>query len=386
MQIFAQQRRLIVISVDGLDYRYLRDADKLGLRIPALRKLMKMGETTKGIVGAVPTVTWPSHTTLITGVPPREHGILGNRRNANNSGDYYWMADMLKVRTLWHATRKAGLKSAAITWPVTVGADIDFNLPEYFRSRQGGSMDYISVFEKATPGLMERIEKFDPTFRQTWIDDRTRKVAAVYLLKHEAPDLMLLHFVELDSVAHEHGPFSKDANAELEKTDGYIAEILSVASSNTVVCLTSDHGFQRVDRDLNIGALATQVDATAKLGMLGGLLTTTDTAVAQRLRDSKLLGREVPMEEILDFAPEAAQQKVVAAFEPKTNESFAIGAAELYSAPHERGNHGFWPGTVDYRSVLILTGRGFNAESRPEAGIESIASRLARILGVVLER
>ena len=92
----AQQRRattarsLLVISVDGLDYRYLRDADKLGLKIPHLRKLLREGEVTEGIEGVFPTVTWPSHTTLITGVAPAEHGILGNRRPTAEGGDYYW--------------------------------------------------------------------------------------------------------------------------------------------------------------------------------------------------------------------------------------------------------------------------------------------------------
>lgn len=383
----AMPRSLLVLSIDGLDFRYLRDADKLGLKIPALRKLMQRGETTQGVVGAVPTVTWPSHTTLITGVPPREHGILGNRRSKNDTGDYYWMADMLKVKTLWHATRKAGLKSAAITWPVTVNADIDFNLPEYFRDRKGGSMDYISVFEKATTGLVEKIELFDPSFRQTWVDDRTRKVAAVYLLKNEHPDLLLLHFVELDSVAHEHGPFSKEANQEIENTDRYIGEILQAAPADAVVCLTSDHGFVRVDRELNIEALAKQTDSAGKLMVLGGLLATADAAAAQKLRASNRLGREVPRAELLHFAPEAEQRKIVAAFEPKTNEGFAMSSSpELYLKPHEAGNHGFWPGMADYRSSLILSGPGIAPGKKPEAPIESIAPRLASMLGVNLER
>ena len=71
---------LLVISIDGLDYRYLRDADQLGLKIPNLRRVMAQGEVADGVVGVFPTVTWPSHTTLITGVAPRVHGIRGNRR------------------------------------------------------------------------------------------------------------------------------------------------------------------------------------------------------------------------------------------------------------------------------------------------------------------
>ena len=378
--LYGQRRPLVVISVDGLDHRYLRDADKLGLKIPTLRKMMKEGEFVGGLIGAVPTVTWPSHTTLITGVAPREHGILGNRRAASNTGDYYWMADMLKVKTLWHATRKAGLKSAAITWPVTVNADIDFNLPEYFRWRDGGSMDYISVFEKATPGLVEKIEKFDTSFKQQWVDDRTRKVACVYLLKNEKPDLILLHFVDLDAVAHEAGPFEKEANHTLEVTDRYIAEIVAAAPKDAVVAVVGDHGFERVDRDLNVAEFAKGM----QVGMLGGLLTTKDASVAAKLRESGKLGREVPLDEVRRFAPGA---DVVAAFEPKRNEGFAVKPGkELYVPPYEKGNHGWWPGLADYRAAMVMSGKGVKRGQTPAVPMESVAARWAEILGVKLER
>src|SRR5215510_16016502 len=196
-------RPLLVISVDGLDYRYLRDCDKLGLKSPNLRRLMHEGEVTEGVVGVFPTITWPSHTTIITGVDPRVHGIMGNRRPREEGGDYYWDVSLLKTKTLWHAAREAGLKTAAITWPVTVGAMIDFNLPEYFQKRRGGAMDLPSVEKKATPGLVEKIAKVFPSFAQEWMDDRARTLAAVFLLKYERPDLLLLHLVDLDAEAHE---------------------------------------------------------------------------------------------------------------------------------------------------------------------------------------
>jgi hypothetical protein len=371
---------VVVISVDGLDHRYLRDADRLGLKIPHLRRLMQEGEWIGGLVGAVPTVTWPSHTTLITGVAPREHGILGNRRPKSESGDYYWMAEMLKVKTLWHATRKAGLKSAAITWPVTVGAAIDFNLPEYFRGRDGGSMDYISVYETATPGLVEKIESFDPSFRQTWVDDRTRKVAAVYLLKQEKPDLLLLHFVDLDAVAHEAGPFGPEANHTLEVTDGYIGEIAAAAPKGAAIVVLGDHGFERVDRDLNVAVFG----AGMRVRVAGGLLLVEDEATARRVRESGKLGREVPAEERERFMPGV---KAAAGFEPKRNEGFAMKpGGGLYEPPYERGNHGWWPGLADYRAGCVFWGEGIRAGRRPEMPMEAIAGRLADLLGVKLER
>lgn len=383
----AQRNPLIVISVDGLDQRYLRDADKLGLKIPNIRKLMKEGEWAQGVLGVVPTVTWPSHTTLITGVPPRTHGILNNRRPRSESGDYYWMADMLKSKTLWHATRAAGLKSAAITWPVTVNADIDFNLPEFFRGREGGGMDLISIWEKATPGLVESIEKTDPSFRQQWMDDRTRKIATVYLLKEKRPDLLLLHFVDLDSTAHTHGPFTKQANECLELTDRFIGEILAVTPKNAVVAIVSDHGFERVDRELSVPILDMELDLKGKVLPYGGLLFATSEEAAQKIAKSGYAGRRVPQAEVMKLAPEMNRKDIFAAFEPKRNEAWlpAQGTKALNNPPHELGNHGFWPGLADYRSIFVLWGPGIAPKKTPEIRMESAAARFAKILGVKLE-
>ncbi|HUB34659.1 MAG TPA: alkaline phosphatase family protein, partial [Bryobacteraceae bacterium] len=62
--VFARQP-LTVISVDGLDNRYLADADAMGLKIPNLRRMMREGQAARGVIGVFPTITWPSHTTLI---------------------------------------------------------------------------------------------------------------------------------------------------------------------------------------------------------------------------------------------------------------------------------------------------------------------------------
>jgi len=197
-------RRVIVISVDGLDQRYLDDADRLGLRIPNIRRLMKEGQWSRGVVGVVPTVTWPTHTTMISGVEPVVHGIRGNRRPPAEGGEYYWSASLLKVRTLLDAMKAAGRTTAAITWPVTVDAPVTYNLPEYFRKRRGGDMDTQSIESKCVPpDLVKRIATMFPAFPQQWMEDRTRVMAALYLLKTVRPDLTLLHLVDLDSEQHE---------------------------------------------------------------------------------------------------------------------------------------------------------------------------------------
>jgi predicted AlkP superfamily pyrophosphatase or phosphodiesterase len=304
---------------------------------------------------------------MITGVRPEQHGILNNRRPRSEGGEYYWDVSLLKARTLWHATRDGGLKSAAITWPVTVDAAIDYKLPEYFKRRNGGAMDLETIATKATPGLVDKIAARFPSFRQQWMDDRTRTQAAVYILSELKPDLLLLHYVDHDSEAHERGPFSPEALAILEYTDELIGKLIAAVPKDSVVALVSDHGFERIDSIVEVPGRS-----------VDGVVLASDQAAAARLRALPGIGREVPGDELLRFAP--SLKDFVTAFEPKEHVMFGDPAQ-----PHGRGAHGLWPGRPGYRSTFLLWGKGIRAGTAPEKDMLDIAGEFARILGVSLK-
>jgi predicted AlkP superfamily pyrophosphatase or phosphodiesterase len=379
--------KLLVVSVDGLDWRYLRDRDRLGLRIPNLRRLLEEGYYARGVIGVWPSVTWPSHTTLITGVRPDQHRILGNRRPASEGGDYYWTVDLLHAPTLWQAVHDRGWKSGAVTWPVTAEASIDFNLPEFFLRRQGGSMDLQGVASKATPGLVDEISSAYPSFRQQWVDDRTRTEAVLYILRAKHPELVLVHLVDLDSEAHDQGPFEQNANAILERTDELIGEMLGALPQDYNFSLVSDHGFERVDKIANPRVLLAQSGATAEIQPLGGVVAARDATAAAFLRkaagdSANGIGREIPHDEILQYAPQLSS--AVTAFEPVEHVMFGqADKGQYFTTPPEKGDHGFWPARADYRSVFVLCGPGVSRGSGPEIQMTSIASRLAQVLGLL---
>jgi predicted AlkP superfamily pyrophosphatase or phosphodiesterase len=137
----AAAHKLLVVSVDGLDWRYIRDRDQLGLRIPHIRRLLGKSQFADGVVGVWPTITWPSHTAIITGARPDQSGILSNARGTLDPALSYWSANKLKAETLWQCAGAASRTTAAVTWPVTMEAKITWNLPEVFIRRNGGSMD-----------------------------------------------------------------------------------------------------------------------------------------------------------------------------------------------------------------------------------------------------
>ncbi len=134
----AAAASVLMISIDGMKPEYVLQADAHGLKIPFLRSMLRDGVHAAGVTGVWPTVTYPSHTTLLTGVSPSLHGILDNvqfdpRRTFD--GAWYWYADEIKARTLWQAAHEAGLSTASVGWPVSVAAKgVDTLIPEYWRS------------------------------------------------------------------------------------------------------------------------------------------------------------------------------------------------------------------------------------------------------------
>ena len=156
---------------------------------------------------------------------------------------------------LWDAAKRAGLTTAAVTWPVTVDAPITWNLPEALLKRQGGEMDSAGVASKSTPGLVDAIAAKYPSFKQQWMDDRTRMLAAMYLLEAKHPDLTAVHLVDLDSEQHDTEPFSAASFAMLEYTDELIGKLLAVLPADTAFALVSDHGFIPVKKTVALKVL-----------------------------------------------------------------------------------------------------------------------------------
>lgn len=377
-QASAAPHRLLVISVDGLDWRYLRDRDAMGLSIPNIRKLMARSEIADGVTGVWPTITWPSHTSMLTGVRPAEHGILANAGGPPDPALSYWSVNKIKVPTLTQCLFASGRTVGAVNWPVTVDAKINWNLPEVYARRDGDSSDMDTVDHFGTPGLVAEIGRAYPSFPQAWLDDRSRALATIYLLKQKRPDLLLLHFAELDSEEHEDGPFTPHAKAVVERTDELIGDILKVLPADYDLALVSDHGFEQIDHIAGLKAMASADGVTGDMTVTPGLVTANDPAVIAWLRQKSgkgEVGREVPAAEMARYAP----QLTGAAFEPAPHVMFGNGSAQ--SAPGTKGNHGFWPRRPDYHSIFLLSGPGIAPRSLGTIEMVSLKERFAAALG-----
>ena len=227
----APDRALLVISIDGMRPDYISAADQHGLKIPNLRRISETGAHARGVRGVLPTVTYPSHTTLMTGVWPSKHGIYANTTFdplGKNLGGWYWYSEDLRVPTLWEAAAKAGYVVGSVSWPVTVGArGISWLIPEYWRASNDEDLKLMRVL--STPGLMKELEpqagKYETDLDNAIPGDWARTHYAEAIIRRKHVRFLTIHLAALDHLEHESGPFSAAANSTLEETDRMVGTL-----------------------------------------------------------------------------------------------------------------------------------------------------------------
>jgi predicted AlkP superfamily pyrophosphatase or phosphodiesterase len=260
--------RVVVVSIDGLMPDAYTHPEAHGLTVPTLRSLVARGMSASKVEGVFPTVTYPSHTTLATGVPPQRHGILTNKPADpldKNFAGWRWYAEDIAVPTLWRVAEAQHLPVALVTWPVTVGAAVTWRVPEYWRA--GGPDDQKLLRALSTPGLLDRVAQIYPELwkRLTPPDvlDDAQFAIATYLLTHEHPALVMVHAWALDDAQHEHGPWSREAIAAIEHADELLGKLLATLEAQpewarTTFVVVSDHGFAPVEHEIRLNALFAQ--------------------------------------------------------------------------------------------------------------------------------
>ncbi len=409
--------RLLLISVDGLAPASYLDPDGAGLAIPSLRRIKAAGAWATGVTGVLPTSTYPSHTTLVTGVPPRLHGILGNRifdPTGRSNEAWHWYADEIRVPTLLTAAYGAGQITGAISWPVTVGLEIDALVPEIWRSGSTAPEDGQLIEALSSTALFDEVEASRGAPLVYPLSDRDRGDLALHVLRTRKPQILLVHFLEHDFAQHSHGPGTPAAKAALEGVDHEIGRLLAAVeelglAGETLVAVVSDHGFLPVTRRLHPNALLRQAGLVAAdrdggitswraaFDPHGGtaflrLADPADTATLESVR--KLFAARVaePGSGIraLLGAPEVEALGGDPAVTPlvldaRAGFAFETGSATWSTPSKHVADHGFAPVRPELEAALIVAGPGLTRTgSLGTVAMIRIAPTLARWLGVEL--
>lgn len=249
-------KHVVLVSVDGLAASYLNDPRA---QMPTLRKLAEQGAVAKGMITSFPSVTWPAHTSLITGVQPGRHGVIGNsvwsrklERPLVYIGDPELTKDeAIRVPTLYDAAHRAGLKCGSVIWPCCNAAEsLDWIIPD------AGRADLHAKY--TTSGMVDELGKAGIDISKLgewgWNKDRSteRDVlytrVARYLLEKHGANLVLVHLVTPDGVEHAYGPHTPEAYKAVAESDQRIAEIWQTLqepplAGRSALFVVSDHGF-----------------------------------------------------------------------------------------------------------------------------------------------
>lgn len=237
---------LIVISFDclsSLDFPLLQ-------MLPHFQELLQKGSYCKEVETIYPSVTYPCHATIVTGKYPKRHGVINNTfiQPGRISPDWYWHRHYIKGTTLYDEAKKAGMTTAALLWPVTGKAKIDYNMPEIFANRPWHHQVAVSLRNGSPLFQLEMDRRFGRIRKglsQPELDDFVLE-STIQTIKAKKPNLLLVHFVDLDTQRHYHGFSSEQAMDAIRRHDKRLGRIMSALKEsgiydNSTIIALGDH-------------------------------------------------------------------------------------------------------------------------------------------------
>lgn len=413
-------RHVVLVSIDGLAAFHLENP---ALYLPNIRALIASGTRASSSQTVFPSLTHPSHTTLVTGVTPREHGVVANRVLDRRTGRRLHISNLprhesVRVPTLFDAVRAKGLGTAAFFWPETKDDPaIDDNITEVFDANDRADASAVA------PALLAELRAagvpidsyyafYDDPFGQGAADIALTKAAA-YVLKQRKPAFAAVHLLVTDKVQHDVGPTHYLASAALTTADhcvGLLRKAVDEAGigDRTTFVIAADHGFVTVPNEMNVAPLLKEPLLEGRLRWhLDGwyvfceLLPAFDPArhggalerVLERVAATPGIARIIRPDEFDALGyPEYADNHFVPghyiiAADVDTHLLLAPGQSDTKSRPRARPyhGHGYLPDHPSMYAALVLSGAGI-AQGRTLAHVRNVdvAPTIAALLRVEL--
>lgn len=410
-------QHLVIISFDclsSLDFPRLET-------LPNFKKFLIQSSYCRHVETIYPSVTYPCHATIVTGNYPNRHGIINNTllQPGRTSPDWYWYRHHIQGTTLFDEAKAQGMTTAALLWPVTARAKIDYNMPEIFANRAWHHQIPVSLLNGSPLYQLEMNRKFGHIRKglsQPELDDFVLE-ATVETIRTRNPQLLLVHFTDLDTQRHDYGFSSPQAMEALQRHDKRLGRIMNAIKETgsldeTTVIVLGDHS--ALDESYvikpnvlfrNRGLLST--DSKGRLTTWDAYTKSCDGSayvyiqnqdeqlhheVYQALTEIPSVEKIYKREEIrkLGADPQASfmlEAKLGYYFHDATDGEMIekITASKVASKTYTRACHGYSPQKPHYETLLIAKGKGI----QPRKEIASMrlvdeGPTFARLLGLHL--
>jgi predicted AlkP superfamily pyrophosphatase or phosphodiesterase len=248
----AKDRVVVLISIDGLPGWELNDPR---LPVPNIWKLAREGVRAESMRITNPTVTWPVHTSMITGVRSARHGVLFNglpirsgEKAPVSIKQWHNKEDLVQVPTAYDLLHQAGFTTAEVDWVAIHNAKhITWRFPEIPNPEGVIEKEMVAAGIIGETDLREFF-KSSPVWRDYYWTQ-----AAVHILKQHAPNLLLFHLLNPDASNHRDGPRSWASRTAYAYADECVAKILEALrtanlTERATVVVVTDHGFKAAKR------------------------------------------------------------------------------------------------------------------------------------------
>lgn len=342
---------LVLVSVDGCRWDFPTRYD-----LPALDRLAGQGAQAERLLPVWPTLTFPNHYSLVTGLLPARHGLVGNTFYRRDRQRWFRIKDREAVadgsyyggEPLWVSAETQGMVAATYYW-VGSEASIGGVRPTHWKS-----------YDPAVPG-----------------EERVRQV--LEWLSEPAltrPHVVTLYFEDIDSHAHRNGLDSPPFLAAVDRVNAYLGQLIDGIdrlphASEVFLAIVSDHG-QSTYADAPPFVLADHVALDDLKPVDGGAYVFAwqnrpDAQAARHLADAVNRvwshGRALTREDVgVRWPPGGNENLPDLVFQ--ADPGYAVLSTRNASGKINRGDHGWAPEMEQMHGIFLIRGPGIEAGSR----------------------
>ncbi len=365
---------LILVSIDGFRADYF----DLGLT-PTLAQLANEGVHARAMRPSFPSLTFPNHYTLITGLRPDRHGIVHNTMrdpeipgitftlsNHEAVADARWWND---GEPLWNSANRAGLRTATMFWP---GSEAPIH---------GRQPDHWLPFDQAVSSAARVAQVLE------WLD----------LPPAERPDFVTLYFDAVDSRGHAFGPDAPETHATLAEVDAALAALVQGLRERnlfdaTNLVIVSDHGMTSTPKGQAVAIDDILPGELFDLNNMGPLASLDATPGNEEALDAALAANPIPHARCWrkDRLPERfhyGSHRRISRWLCQADEGWLLASRAIISGviaeKGYRGAHGFDPALPSMAALFLAHGpdfrKGLVVDDMDNVDVYPLLARLLRI-------